>query len=103
MVCSASLPGFAGTLATVLTFSGPGSGNVKSAGNVLVRDNTALLVNNVAGVGGDEAINILSRCKPLISILVELLSSHDAPVVLQRFVGCFNHLSRSVQVSCQFF
>jgi hypothetical protein len=65
-----------------------------------VRDNTALLVNNVAGVGGDEAIAILCRCKPLIRILVELLSSHDSPAVLQRLVGCVNHLSRSIEVSC---
>lgn len=71
-----------------------------SSENLLVRDNAALLVNNVAGVGGDEAVTILCKCKPLILNLVELLSSHDAPVVLQRFLGCINHLSRSVEVSC---
>lgn len=99
---SASLPGIIGTLSQVLTASGPnGTGHHSSEENRCVRDNTALLVNNIAAIGGDEAVSVLCRCKPLIVILVELLALHnDGPVVLKRFVGCFNHLSRSDKV-CQ--
>lgn len=97
---SASLQGMTATLSQVLNESGPnGTGYHSSEENRCVRDNTALLVNNVAAIGGEEAVRVLCSCKSLVAILVDLLALHnDGPVVLKRFVGCFNHLSRSNKV-----
>lgn len=73
----ASLPLLAETCSVAL---GPNNGaDPKAKENVDMRDNTALLVNNVAASGGDEAINILCKCQSLILVLVERLSSGDSP------------------------
>lgn len=91
-----------GTLSQVLTASA--TSNHLSEENRNVRDNAALMINNVAAIGGDEAVSVLCRCKPLVIILVDLLARHnDGAVVLKRFAGCFSHLSRSVQVCSQRF
>ena len=58
---------------------------------------TALLVNNVAALGGEHAITALTFNSELVRQLGAWLdSAHDA-VTLQRLTGVFNHLSRSVE------
>ena len=58
---------------------------------------TALLVNNVAALGGEEAIRALTMSGELVRELGSWLDdAHDAGT-LQRLTGCFNHLSRSAE------
>ena len=57
--------------------------------------NTALLINNLAALGGEEAVGALTADDALMRNLTRLLdSAQDAPT-LQRLTGVFNHLSRS--------
>jgi hypothetical protein len=57
--------------------------------------NTGLLINNLAALGGEEAVRALTADNTLIQNLTRLLDlAQDAPT-LQRLTGVFNHLSRS--------
>ena len=59
--------------------------------------NTALMVNNVSALGGEEAIKALTSNGELIRELGSWLdNAHDAET-LQRLTGVFNHLSRSLE------
>ena len=63
-------------------------------GSKNARDSAGLLVNNLAGSGGDEAVLLLSNSSQLIQRLVMMLDSDDS-LELQRITSTFNHLSRS--------
>ena len=55
----------------------------------------ALLINNLAAQGGEDAVHVLTESGALMHELAHRLdSSHDA-ATLQRLAGVFNHLSRS--------
>jgi len=60
-----------------------------------IRVFTALLVNNVAALGGEEAIRILTMSGELVRELGSWLDDANDAATLQRLTGCFNHLSRS--------
>ena len=56
---------------------------------------SALLINNLADMGGEDAVRVLSAHGMLVRELATWLdSAHDA-ATLQRLTGVFNHLSRS--------
>ena len=56
---------------------------------------SALLINNLAAMGGEDAVRVLSAHGMLVRELVTWLdNAHDA-ATLQRLTGVFNHLSRS--------
>ena len=56
---------------------------------------TALLLNNLAALGGEDAVRVLSAHGKLVRELAACLdNAHDA-ATLQRLTGVFNHLSRS--------
>ena len=56
---------------------------------------TALLLNNLAALGGEDAVRVLSAHGKLVRELAAWLdNAHDA-ASLQRLTGVFNHLSRS--------
>ena len=57
----------------------------------------ALLINNLAALGGDEAARILTADSELMRELAKLLERANDAETLQRLTGVFNHLSRSVQ------
>ncbi len=56
---------------------------------------SALLINNLAAMGGEDAVRVLSAHGMLVRELATWLdNAHDA-ATLQRLAGVFNHLSRS--------
>jgi hypothetical protein len=56
---------------------------------------SALLINNLAAMGGEDAVRVLSAHGRLVRELATWLdNAHDA-ATLQRLTGVFNHLSRS--------
>ena len=60
-----------------------------------ITQNSALLINNLAALGGEDAVRVLSAHGNLVRELAAWLdSAHDA-ATLQRLTGVFNHLSRS--------
>ena len=63
-----------------------------------VRDSAALLINNIAGSGGEPAIVTLAQSTRLIQILVSRLVSEDS-LELQRITSALNHISRSTASS----
>ena len=64
-------------------------------GDAVLTMNSALLINNLAALGGEEAVQALTTDNSLMQNLTRLLdSAQDAPT-LQRLTGVFNHLSRS--------
>lgn len=70
------------------------------SGSERTRDCAALLINNLAGMGGDESIILITKRVSLIGELVKMLKSHDTSArQLQRVTSTFNHLSRSKQSS----
>lgn len=59
--------------------------------------NTALMVNNVSALGGEEAIQALTAHGELVRELGAWLDNASDAETLQRLTGVFNHLSRSIQ------
>ena len=58
--------------------------------------NAGLLLNNVAALGGEEAIQVLSDSQDLTTGLANLLEHTEDASLLQRLTGVFAHLSKSV-------
>ena len=58
------------------------------------RESAGLLINNLAGAGGDEAIVELAKDEQLIKAMLCRLDSEDS-LELQRITSAFNHISRS--------
>ncbi len=63
-------------------------------GSERTRDCAALLVNNLAGMGGEESSLVISKRPSLISELMHMIAIGNA-IQLQRVTSTFNHLSRS--------
>lgn len=59
--------------------------------------NTALMVNNLSALGGEEAIQALTANGELVRELGAWLENASDAETLQRLTGVFNHLSRSTQ------
>ncbi len=56
---------------------------------------TALLLNNLAALGGEDAVRVLSTHGMLVRELAAWLDNAIDAATLQRLTGVFNHLSRS--------
>ena len=56
---------------------------------------TALLINNMAALGGEDAVRVLSAHGMLMRELAACLDYANDAATLQRLTGVFNHLSRS--------